>query len=161
MISIRLDGDKKTKNKLNAVISGLSKTVMETLDKVAYDTQAHMKSEAPYHTGALARSITVTSLSTFSRMIEPKATNFGPNKNKYANPIESGWGTIGAFPNVTSISLYYGVDMKMAFAIAAGIASKTYPANPFVKRTYEWLKSKLDDYSSQCATKITAIYKSS
>ena len=156
MINVRIDGDKEVISGLNNMVKELQ-TPESMLDKVAYETQIQMKSESPYKTGALLGSIKIDSPNTFTRIIEPVSRNFAPG-NKYALPIETGWGTVGVFPNVNSISIYYGVDMKLAFAIAAGIASKTYPANPFVERTYNWLMTRIDSHIYPYLEKITARY---
>jgi len=127
------------------------------LDRAAAEAKGRMSEEAPKGKGRLASNITITSPSELVRVIEPTARNIRPG-NKYAHPIEMGWGTVGAFPNVFSISQYYGVDMKLAFAIAAGIARKTYRPNPFVKRTYDWAQNQIMKHAGSFMRGITAHY---
>jgi len=115
------------------------------LDRLATETKGRMRGEAPYKTGALSKSITVTVPDTFTRVIEPMATNARPG-NPYGKPVETG-SRPGYMPNVFSISQYFGVDMKIAFAIAKSIQQRGTPANPFVSRTYNWIESAVSSHA--------------
>ena len=92
------------------------------------------------------------------REIEPVATNIEPG-NKYAVHIEHGTGPeLNKVPNVESIRQYYGVDEKIAWAIALSIRERGTPANPFVSKTFTWVLSKIDNWSSVFGDKIAARY---
>ena len=159
MINIRFTG-------VNEIINGLKGTAQEAsrpemmLDMAARDTQAKMSQEAPRGlTGLLSSEIMGLSPNQFTRIIEPTAKNVRPG-NRYSLPIETGWGAGGKMPNVESVAAYYGAtgNKKLAFAIAAGIASKNYAPNPFVMRTYEWVWGQINNLVEPFMAKMQARY---
>lgn len=159
MINIRFTG-------VNEILGGLKGAAQEAsrpemmLDTLAREAQLKMSQEAPKGlTGRLASDIDIISPNPFTRVVEPSATNVVPG-NRYALPIETGWGTVGAFPNVESVAAYYGVtgNMKLAFAIAAGIARKTYGAKPFVLSTWQYIQGQINRLAEPFMSKIQARY---
>jgi len=156
MISIRIEGDKQVVSGLNNMAKGIVEDAGMALDRAAYDTQLQMKHEAPYKSGVLAGSVSVEAPSASTRIIEPIARNFAPG-NKYARPVEEGSGS-GYMPNVHSIARYFGVDLKVAWAIALKIKESGTPANPFVTRTFNWIKSRIDSHLYSLLNKMTARY---
>lgn len=159
MLNIIFEGDWKM-NGLRNIIQDISPEETKLLDDLAKDTRMKMSQEAPKGLyGLLASEIDISSPTQNQRVIEPTARNVKPG-NRYALPIEKGWGTTGAFPNVESVAAYFGAtgNMKLAFAIAAGIAKKTYKPNPFVARTFSWVQSRINSMANTFLGRITARY---
>ena len=157
MITIRIDGANRVINGLNNLLKDIPNASRDILlDQTAKQVQQTMKQEAPYRTGALSGSVTIQSPNNFTRVIEPTSRNFSPG-NKYALPVETGSGP-GYFPNVYSIARYYAVDMKVAWAIALSIKKSGTPANPFVQRTFNWVRGQINRQLEPFTSRLVTQY---
>src|SRR3990167_1156413 len=96
---IIIQGVENVTRGLNSMANEIPIAAQRTiLDRAAEDARVRMSQEAPKgRSGNLAKNITVTPVGQFTRVIEPTARNILPG-NKYALPIEEGWGTVGLFP---------------------------------------------------------------
>jgi hypothetical protein len=135
---------------MDSIKSAITPEAENMLDRIAATAESQLMSRAPKgRSGNLFRNITI-GRSRLTRVIEPTAQN--PSGGKYALPVETGWGP--SFPNVDNIGLYYGVDKRLAFAIAAGIAKVKHAPQEFVKPTLEYLFNTLNTYISEFSSKI-------
>lgn len=156
-IKVHVTGQDNVIGGLRAMINEIPRASQTFLDRAAADTRDRMSNEAPYRTGALSKNIDISVPSRFVRHIEPIARNIRPG-NKYALPVETGSNPRG-IPNVFSISTYFGVDMKVAFAIAKSIQDRGTPANPFVGRTYNWVRTQIDSNIVPFVRRLTSTYE--
>jgi len=157
MISIRIDGAKEIINGLQSMAKNTDKSLSFGLDDAAKEVKEKMSNEAPKGLSRrLSDEIDIESAGSLIRIIEPVATNFAPG-TQYASNIEDG-SNKGYIPNVYSISEYYGVDMKMAWAIALSTKERGTPANPFVERTYEWALDQSNKWTNEIGDKLLVYF---
>ena len=138
---------------LNNMANEIPRATQVMLDRASMDVKTKMAQESPKNTGALARSVTVSTPNQWIRWIEPLARNFMPG-NRYALPVEEG-SSAGSVPNVMSIAQYFGVDKKVAWAIALSISKKGTPSNPFVLRTFSWVRGMIQRQIQPFISQIT------
>ena len=150
-----------TVNALSNLAIGMKSEPERILDKIADNTREKMRSEAPEFTGYLKSDISITT-ETNKRTIEPVATNL--SGKKYGQYVEAGTGpAVGHsqyMPNVENIVKYFGVDKKLAWAMALKIKEKGTKANDFVQRTFDWLQARMSTFAGELTDNITAYYVS-
>ena len=80
-------------------------------------------------------------------------------EDKFALFVEKGSGPAAGHgqytPNVFNIQRYYGVDLNVAWAIAKTIKERGNQADPFVKRTFDYMRSNLSRFAKGLADRIT------
>lgn len=157
MINIQIEGGDGVVRGLRNMITESTRGADLMLTRAATDVQNKMKGEAPYRTGALSKSITVKIPSRFVRVIEPMARNIRPG-NPYALPVATG-SRPGYIPNVFSISQYFGVNMKVAWAIAKSIKDKGTPSHPYLSRTFSWAQRQIDRHLGNFASQMRVAWQ--
>jgi hypothetical protein len=132
---------------LMAVATSITPSMEKLLDNAAADARNKMSEEAPKNYGTLSDQIDVSSPDALTRIISPLASNQQTHR-PYAIDVESGTGSSGPmarpyFPNYKNLATYFGVTDNIGFAIAMAIYKRGTPANPFVKRTWEWIQIQI------------------
>ena len=154
-MTIKVEAEKVLRG-LNNIFTSAPSDMERVLDEMASDTSVKMKSETPKgRTRMLSDKVEIEKKKLY-RKIESLAPNF--SGQKYAYHVEKGSGPAAGhgqyIPNVYNIQRYYGVDLSVAWAIAKSIQTKGNEPDPFVSRTFDYMKTKLDNYAKEFGGRI-------
>jgi len=155
MMTIKVEADKVITGLIN-MQRNVNPDLEDALDKVASATSVKMSSEAPKGKSLNLSSNVQIRSSTLKREIEPIAKNL--SGDKFAMYIEKGSGPAAGHaqytPNVFNIQRYYGVDLNIAWAIAKTIKERGNEADPFVQRTFDYMRNNLSRFAKGLAGRI-------
>lgn len=162
-MSFKVDviGKKEVVKALNSSIKATEKTKQDFFDKTTKRIKSLMVSSAPRgKTGNLKQSIDIKSERKNVFYIGPlggEGSRSSPKPERYSRFVERG--NKRHFPNVTDISIRYGVSMREAFAIAKKISKKRGRRYRFVANIMNTVERYVETEARKMGHNIVAIYE--